>query len=50
LSIVEYRGIIVDIRGRSFYALTRQGRKQFDRGLKIWERLSSAVQLLIENA
>jgi hypothetical protein len=27
-----------------------EGRKQLDRELKSWERLSSAVQLLVENA
>src|SRR5437879_12156836 len=37
-------------RSAKFYALTRQGRKQLERELKFWERLSSAVQLLIENA
>src|SRR5262245_12975070 len=37
-------------RTAKFYALTREGRKQLDRELKGWERLSSGVQLLIENA
>src|SRR5215471_6656233 len=37
-------------RPAKFYALTREGRKQLERELKSWERLSSAVQLLIENA
>ena len=37
-------------RSAKFYALTREGKKQLDRELRIWERLSSAVQLLIENA
>ena len=37
-------------RSAKFYSLTREGRKQLERELKIWERLSSAVQLLIENA
>ena len=37
-------------RPAKFYALTREGRKQLDRELKSWQRLSSAVQLLIENA
>jgi PadR family transcriptional regulator len=37
-------------RAAKFYALTRDGRKQLERELKSWERLSSAVQLLIENA
>jgi PadR family transcriptional regulator, regulatory protein PadR len=33
-----------------FYSLTREGRKQLERELKNWGRLSSAVQLLIETA
>jgi len=37
-------------RSAKFYALTREGRKQLDRELKAWDRLSSAVQLLIESA
>lgn len=37
-------------RPARFYALTREGRKQLERELKSWERLSSAVKLLIENA
>ena len=37
-------------RSAKFYALTRDGRKQLDRELRSWERLSGAVQLLIENA
>jgi transcriptional regulator len=37
-------------RPAKFYALTRQGRKQLDRELRTWERLSSAVQLLLDNA
>ena len=37
-------------RSAKFYALTREGRKQLERELKTWERLSSAVRLLIENA
>jgi PadR family transcriptional regulator len=37
-------------RSAKFYALTREGKKQLDRELRIWERLSSAVQLLIQNA
>ena len=37
-------------RSAKFYALTREGKKQLDRELRIWERLSSAVRLLIENA
>jgi PadR family transcriptional regulator PadR len=32
------------------YSLTRAGRKQLDRELDSWNRLSSAVQLLIETA
>jgi len=37
-------------RSAKFYALTRDGKKQLERELKTWERLSSAVRLLIENA
>ena len=37
-------------RNAEFYALTRAGKKQLERELKIWERLSSAVRLLIESA
>ena len=37
-------------RPAKFYALTRDGRKQLERELKTWDRLSSAVRLLIENA
>jgi PadR family transcriptional regulator len=37
-------------RSAKFYALTRQGRKQLERELESWDRLSSAVELLIENA
>jgi transcriptional regulator len=37
-------------RSAKFYSLSREGRKQLERELKSWDRLSSAVQLLIENA
>jgi PadR family transcriptional regulator, regulatory protein PadR len=37
-------------RSAKFYSLTREGKKQMERELKIWDRLSSAVQLLIESA
>ncbi len=37
-------------RSAKFYSLTREGKKQLERELKSWERLSSAVQLLIDNA
>jgi transcriptional regulator len=37
-------------RSAKFYALTRQGRKQLERELESWRRLSSAVHLVIENA
>jgi transcriptional regulator len=37
-------------RSAKFYALTRDGRKQLERELKSWNRLSSAVHLVIENA
>ena len=36
-------------RSAKFYSLTPEGRKQLARELKTWDRLSSAVQLLIEN-
>ena len=37
-------------RPAKFYLLTRQGKKQLERELQTWERLSSAVQLLIASA
>lgn len=37
-------------RSAKYYSLTREGRKQLERELKSWDRLSSAVRLLIENA
>ncbi len=37
-------------RSAKVYSLTRQGRKQLERELDSWERLSSAVELLIQNA
>ena len=37
-------------RPAKFYALTREGRRQLDRELKQWDRLSSAVQLLLDRA
>jgi PadR family transcriptional regulator, regulatory protein PadR len=37
-------------RPAKFYALTREGKKQLERELRTWARLSSAVRLLIENA
>jgi PadR family transcriptional regulator PadR len=37
-------------RHAKFYTLTREGKKQLERELKTWERLSSAVRLLIETA
>jgi transcriptional regulator len=37
-------------RPAKFYSLTRDGKKQLARELKSWERLSSAVHLLIEGA
>jgi len=37
-------------RSAKFYLLTREGKKQLEKELKSWERLSSAVQLLIQNA
>jgi PadR family transcriptional regulator PadR len=37
-------------RPAKVYSLTPEGRKQLERELKSWKRLSSAVQLLIQNA
>ena len=37
-------------RQAKVYSLTREGRKQLERELQTWDRLSSAVQLLIQNA
>src|ERR687886_3131586 len=37
-------------RSAKFYALTREGKKQLARELEIWDRLSSAVELLIQRA
>jgi PadR family transcriptional regulator, regulatory protein PadR len=35
-------------RAAKFYALTREGRRQLERELQSWSRLSSAVQLVLE--
>ena len=37
-------------RRAKFYELTREGRRQLERELQSWSRLSSAVQLVIERA
>ncbi|MEX2262310.1 MAG: PadR family transcriptional regulator [Bryobacteraceae bacterium] len=37
-------------REAKFYSLTRDGRKQLSRELQTWDRLSSAVRLVIERA
>ena len=37
-------------RSAKFYALTRQGKKQLQRELENWGRLSGAVEMLIQNA
>src|SRR5215467_9993992 len=37
-------------RPAKFYSLTRDGKKQLERELKSWDRLSSAVQMVIESA
>jgi len=37
-------------RNAKFYAMTRQGRRQLERELESWSRLSSAVQLVLERA
>src|SRR5215467_8325844 len=37
-------------KSAKFYSLTRAGRSQLERELKSWNRLSSAVRIVIENA
>lgn len=37
-------------RDARFYELTREGRKQLERELAAWERLSGAVQLFLQRA
>ena len=37
-------------RNAKFYTLTREGKRQLERELETWQRLSSAVGLLIERA
>ena len=37
-------------RNAKFYGLTRDGKRQLERELASWSRLSSAVSLLIQNA
>jgi transcriptional regulator len=37
-------------RSAKFYALTREGRTQLERELASWDRLSSAVHLVIQSA
>jgi len=37
-------------RSAKFYSLTREGKKQLERELQSWDRLSSAVALLIASA
>ena len=37
-------------RSAKFYSLTREGRRQLERELESWKRLSSAVGLLLERA
>ncbi len=37
-------------RNAKFYSLTRDGRKQLERELESWNRLSSGVRLLIQKA
>ena len=37
-------------RSTKVYSLTREGKKQLERELRSWDRLSSAVRLVIENA
>jgi PadR family transcriptional regulator PadR len=37
-------------RSAKFYSLTREGRQQLERELQSWNRLSSAVRLLLKRA
>ena len=37
-------------RNAKFYALTREGKRQLEREMETWKRLSSAVGLLLERA
>jgi PadR family transcriptional regulator len=37
-------------RTAKFYSLTREGRQQLERELATWDRLSSAVRLLLKRA
>jgi len=37
-------------RMAKFYALTREGRRQLERELQSWSRLSSAVQMVLQKA
>jgi PadR family transcriptional regulator PadR len=37
-------------RSAKFYALTREGKRQLQRELENWDRLSGAVRMLIQNA
>lgn len=37
-------------RGAKFYALTKDGRKQLDKELKSWQRLSAGVHQLLQKA
>ncbi len=37
-------------RTAKFYSLTREGRQQLERELETWDRLSSAVRLLLKRA
>ena len=37
-------------RSAKFYSLTREGKQQLERELESWDRLSSAVRLLLKRA
>jgi transcriptional regulator len=37
-------------RNAKFYSLTREGRQQLERELESWDRLSSAVKLVLKRA
>ncbi len=54
---LEYKGWIASEWGESennrrakFYSLTRAGKKQLERELKSWERLTEAIRLVLEQA
>ena len=48
--IESHWGASENNRRAKFYRLTRPGRKQLDREVSSWERLSGAVNLILESA